>query len=139
MHANQLLSIWNSFVKALELHFGPSTYENHCQALFKCSQTGSLEEYLLNFERFCNRVTDLSPQSILDCFLSGLRREVQKEMVVLHPTSISQAIGLAKLLESKLSDRLFLARPSYQTSQATTKLIAQPSSSLLLVQPPQIP
>ncbi|KAL0405379.1 UNVERIFIED_CONTAM: hypothetical protein Slati_3851800 [Sesamum latifolium] len=89
MHSNQLLTTWDAFVNALELHFGPSTFENHRQALFKVRQTGFLTDYQLKFERLCNRVTGLSADSILDCFLSGLRLDIQKEMAILQPTSIS--------------------------------------------------
>ncbi|KAK4437340.1 hypothetical protein Salat_0067900 [Sesamum alatum] len=39
----------------------------------------------------------------------GLRCNIQKEMAILSPSSISQAIGLAKLLESKHQDHPFLS------------------------------
>ncbi|KAL0444650.1 UNVERIFIED_CONTAM: hypothetical protein Slati_2187700 [Sesamum latifolium] len=99
---NGLLSSWDAFLHALELRFGPSSYENHRQALFKVRQTGSLQDYQLEFECLCNRVVGLSRDSILDCFLSRLRLNIQKELAILHPTSISQAIGLARLIDSKL-------------------------------------
>ncbi|KAL0411133.1 UNVERIFIED_CONTAM: hypothetical protein Slati_3703000 [Sesamum latifolium] len=63
---------------------------------------GSFMEYQREFERLCNCVVGLSPEVILDYHLSGLRADIQRELVVLQPTSISQAIGLVKLLESKL-------------------------------------
>ncbi|KAL0409944.1 UNVERIFIED_CONTAM: hypothetical protein Slati_3584100 [Sesamum latifolium] len=59
------------------------------------------------FEHLCNRVVGLPPESILNCFISGLRSDIQHELAVLQPSSISQAVGLAKLVEAKLLD----ARP----------------------------
>lgn len=38
MHHNGLLSTWDEFTHALELHFGPSTFENHQQALLNSSK-----------------------------------------------------------------------------------------------------
>lgn len=43
-----------------------------------------------------------SQRHILDCFISGLKPEIQNDMAILQPTTISHAIGLAKLTESKL-------------------------------------
>lgn len=45
MHQNQLLSDWFSFTNALKLRFGPSTYDNHQDALFKLKQDGSVVDY----------------------------------------------------------------------------------------------
>ncbi|KAL0317444.1 UNVERIFIED_CONTAM: hypothetical protein Sangu_2158700 [Sesamum angustifolium] len=86
------------------MHCGPSSYENHLQALFKVRQTGSLLDFQLDFERLCNRVVGFSLESISDCFLFGLCFDTQKELAILLPTSISQAIGLARLIDAKLQD-----------------------------------
>lgn len=45
MHHNNLLSTWEEFTRGLELRFGPSTFENHQQALFKLHQTTSVADY----------------------------------------------------------------------------------------------
>ncbi|KAL0438992.1 UNVERIFIED_CONTAM: Retrovirus-related Pol polyprotein from transposon.6 [Sesamum latifolium] len=101
------LSSWEAFLRALKLRFGPSSFENHQAALFKLCQRGSLSDFQAEFECLCNRVVSLPPESVLNCFISGLRADIQHEMVVFQPSSISQAIGLAKLLEAKSLD----ARP----------------------------
>jgi hypothetical protein len=102
LHSSNLLTSWDRFTRDLELPFGPSSFENHQQALFKLKQTSTVQEYQKSFERICNRVTSLPPIAILDCFISGLRFDIQNELAILRPTTISQAIGLAKLVESKL-------------------------------------
>ncbi|MCI10163.1 hypothetical protein A2U01_0031255, partial [Trifolium medium] len=101
MFNNHLISTWEAFTGALEVRFGPSTYDNHQQALFKLKQTTSVADYQRDFERLCNRVTGLSPIAIVDCFVSGLKFHIQNELAIHQPTTISQAIGLAKLIESK--------------------------------------
>ncbi|XP_058755573.1 uncharacterized protein LOC131628770 [Vicia villosa] len=104
MHQNHLLTDWISFTRALELRFGPSTFENHQAELFKLKQTGSVMEYQTKFEQLGNQVVGLPPLAILNCFISGLNTEIQHELAIQKPTSISQAIGLAKLIESKLNE-----------------------------------
>ncbi|KAL0412968.1 UNVERIFIED_CONTAM: hypothetical protein Sradi_1498500 [Sesamum radiatum] len=107
LYSNHQLTTWDVFVRALELRFGPSSFANHQAALFKLRQRGSVADFQSEFERLCNRVVGLSPESILNCFISGLRSDIQRELAVLQPSSISQAIGLAKLVEAKILD----ARP----------------------------
>lgn len=102
MHQNHLLSSWTEFTRALEIRFGPSSFENHQQALFKLQQSSTVADYQKEFERLCNRVNGLPQLAILDCFISGLKAEIQNELAILQPTSISQAIGLAKLVETKI-------------------------------------
>ncbi|KAL0448867.1 UNVERIFIED_CONTAM: hypothetical protein Slati_1443100 [Sesamum latifolium] len=117
MHTNRQLSSWESFVRALELRFGPSTYDNHQAALFKLRQRGSVSKYQANFERVCNRIVGLPPEAVLNCFLSGLHPHIQWEMAILQPSSLSPAFGLARLLEAKFLDSkkplsaLLLPRP----------------------------
>ena len=113
MFHNLLLSTWDAFIKALEVRFGPSAYDNHQQALFKLKQTTTVTDYQREFERLCNRVNGLSPTAIIDCFISGLKNHIQNELAIHQPTSISQAIGLAKLIESKtLASRPYQTNPS---------------------------
>lgn len=102
MHHNNLFTTWDEFVRALEIRFGPLAFENHQQALFKLQQTSTVAAYQWDFERLCNRVNGLPAPAILDCFISGLRSDIQNEMAILQRTSIAQAIGLAKLVETKL-------------------------------------
>ncbi|XP_058769067.1 uncharacterized protein LOC131642924 [Vicia villosa] len=104
MHHNHLLSDWFSFIRALELRFGPSTFDNHQAELFKLKQEGTVMEYQTKFEKLGNQVVGLSQEALLNCFISGLNPEIQHELAIHKPTYISQAIGLAKLIESKFKE-----------------------------------
>ncbi|GAU42093.1 hypothetical protein TSUD_134770 [Trifolium subterraneum] len=128
---NHLLMTWEAFTGDLEVRFGPSTYDNHQQALFKLKQTTSVADYQRDFERLCNRVTGLSPTAIIDCFVSGLKFYIQNELAIHRPTTISQAIGLAKLIESKSTAARSLQTTT--TKQPTYKppLLPTPSPQLL--------
>lgn len=102
---------WESFTRALEIRFGPSSYQNHQAELFKLRQMGTVAEFQHQFEKICNRVWGLSPEIILNCFISGLLPEIRRELAILRPTNIAKALGLAKLVEAKIKDS---KPPTYQ-------------------------
>lgn len=109
MYHNSQLTDWPIFCRALELRFGPSTYENHQAQLFKLKQTGTVSEYQTQFEKLGNRVLGLPSDALLNCFISGLSPEIRNEIAIQRPFTITQAIGLAKLIEAKVKD----AKPKY--------------------------
>ena len=96
------------FHKGLGALFWPQTrnetYINHQVELFKPQQTSTVTEYQGRFECLCNCVVGLTPETILNCFISGLSIDILREFTILNPYSIAQAIGLAKLIEDKLRD-----------------------------------
>ncbi|XP_058775850.1 uncharacterized protein LOC131650137 [Vicia villosa] len=116
MHHSHLLMDWASFTRALELRFGPSTYDNHQAELFKLKQDGTVVEYQTKFEQLGNQVVGLPHDAILNCFISGLNADIRNEMAIQKPTNISQAIGLAKLIEAKLKD----SKPKFSKPYVTT-------------------
>lgn len=120
MYQNHQLFDWSSFSKALELRFGPSTYENHQAQLFKLRQYGSVTEYQTQFEKLGNRVFGLPPEALLNCFVSGLLPEIRHELAVLKPSTITQAIGLAKLVESKIKEAK--GRPTRPATSSSTNI-----------------
>ncbi|XP_058733853.1 uncharacterized protein LOC131605523 [Vicia villosa] len=116
MFQSNELTTWEAFSRALELRFGPSTYENHQAQLFKLRQHGSVTEYQASFEKLGNRVIGLPPDAILNCFISGLIPEIRSELAVQRPQSITHAIGLAKLIEAKLKD----SKPKFKGPYGST-------------------
>ncbi|XP_058742349.1 uncharacterized protein LOC131614818 [Vicia villosa] len=145
MHHNRLLTDWASFTRALELRFGPSTFANHQAELFKLKQTNSVVEYQAAFEKLGNQVVGLSHDAILNCFISGLIPEIQNEIAIHKPTSISQAIGLSKLIESKLRE----SKPKYNKpfpdpfpkppTQPTPPIPSTPPKTNTTIQPNKFP
>nr|KYP60274.1 hypothetical protein KK1_015727 [Cajanus cajan] len=115
MFHNNQLGDWTSFARALEIRFGPSSYENHQGELLKLRQTGSVTDFQVNFEKLSNRVFGIPPEVLKNCFISGLLPEIQNEIALFQPQTISQAIGLAKLIEAKLKD----AKPKFNRSSSS--------------------
>ncbi|XP_058766610.1 uncharacterized protein LOC131640216 [Vicia villosa] len=127
MHHNNLLTDWGSFVRELELRFGPSTFDNHQAELFKLKQEGSVMDYQSKFEKLCNQVVGLPHDAVLNCFISGLKSEIKNEMAIHHPRTISQAIGLAKLIESKIQDTKPKIFKPYSNSSNRNLLFNKPT------------
>ncbi|WVZ16785.1 hypothetical protein V8G54_009767 [Vigna mungo] len=55
MFNNGLLSSWEAFLRALELRFSPSKFDDPIAALYKLTQTQSLQEYLSDFSQTTRR------------------------------------------------------------------------------------
>lgn len=64
-------------LQALESRFAPSFYDDPQGALFKLQQTGTVSEYLTDFERLANQTMDIASSSLLSCFISGLIPELR--------------------------------------------------------------
>lgn len=103
---------WQEFTKAIELEFGPSVFERPRSALFKLTQSGSVGEYYLTFTALANRVTGLNSEAVLDCFISGLQPELQREVISQSPTSLMQVVSIARLFETEFQP----IKPTPQTS-----------------------
>lgn len=97
MTRNQQISSWPDLLQALEARFASSHYEDPTRTLFKLTQCGSLNDYLLDFEMLVNRIVGLAPPFLLSCFISGLSLEIRCEVQALQPPTLVQAVALACL------------------------------------------
>ena len=57
----------------------------------------------MQFTTLANRVVGVSTEAILDCFISGLKAEICRDVVAHSPDSLSKVVALAKLFEEKYS------------------------------------
>ncbi|XP_020206869.1 uncharacterized protein LOC109791920 [Cajanus cajan] len=110
---------WKQFAKALELEFGPSPYDCPRSTLFKLSQSNSVSNYYTEFMSLANRVYGLSPDALLDCFISGLKPDLKREVIAQNPLSILKAVSLAKLFEEKYIPKP-KSQPPYKPYTQTT-------------------
>lgn len=90
-------------------------------------------EYLQQFETIANRIVGLPSKALMNCFISGLKVEIQRELADLHPHSLSHAIGLAKLIEAKIND----SRPPPHRFVRHPTPTNPPNPPPLLAAPPQ--
>lgn len=92
---------WQEFTHALELEYGSSQFDRPRTALFKLTQTSLVNEFYLQFTTLANWVTKLDPNALLDCFLSGLQKELHLEVISQGPISLGQAVSIVGLFEHK--------------------------------------
>lgn len=104
MHRNDYFPSWPAMLQALESRFAPSFYDDPQGNLLKLHQTSYVSEYLTAFERLANRTMGIAPSLLLRCFIFGLVPELRREVHVLRPISLPQAIELARLQGDKMLD-----------------------------------
>lgn len=92
---------WDELVTALEDDYGPSEFDKPELALFKLTQDDSVQSYYQQFTILANRVDGITQRVLLSCFISGLKRDIQRDIIPLKPTSIPKAAALARLYEDK--------------------------------------
>jgi hypothetical protein len=100
---NQPFRSWALFAKALEMEFGPTPYESPRTTLFKLTQTTTVADFYSAFTVLANRAQGLSPEATLDCFISGLKPDIKRDVISQTPSSLSRAYTLSKLYEDKYS------------------------------------
>ncbi|XP_061362338.1 uncharacterized protein LOC133306077 [Gastrolobium bilobum] len=103
LNKNSRIVSWPQFLEALQVRFGSSDMEDYQGKLAKLMQTGTVMEYHEVFESFSNRVDGLSESFLLSCFVSGLKPEIQHEVSAFAPSTLTRAMALAKIQESKLA------------------------------------
>jgi hypothetical protein len=114
---------WNDFVRAVQMRFGPATYDDPMETLTKLRHTHSVVAYKGQFEALSNRIRNLSEAHKLSCFMSGLRDDVRLAVKMQGPRSLGEAYALAKIQE----EYLITCRKSYKPQYDGNKSNWQPS------------
>ena len=94
---NTKIESWDSFLKSLQVRFGPSELEDYQGKLSKLVHTGSALDYQEEFKSLSNKVDGLSESFLLSCFISGLNPTIQHEVASFQPTTLTKAMTLAKV------------------------------------------
>lgn len=101
MRKKNEIPTWDALTKAMELEFGPSYYEAPRAKLFKLYQATSVKEYHRQFVVLANRAEGFSDDAVLDCFISGLKPDIRRDVLAQSPMTLSSAVALAKLYDEK--------------------------------------
>jgi len=112
--SNLLLDCW-ALTQAMEAHFGLSPLDSPRAALFKLVQIESVYQYYHQFSALANHMEDLPDTALLDYFISGLKSDIKREVLVQAPSSLFQAVALAKLYEEKVSPVTYTTKACYHT------------------------
>jgi hypothetical protein len=111
------LGCWDNFARAMQLRFGPPSYDDPMGLLIKLKHVNSIEEYKGLFESLSNRIRNLSSMHKLSCFMSGLKDEVRLAIKMQGPRTLGEAYALAKIQEQYLANVKGSTRPSYEANK----------------------
>jgi hypothetical protein len=111
------LGCWDNFARAIQLRFGPPSYDDPMKLLIKLKHVNSIEEYKGLFESLSNRIRNLSSMHKLNCFMSGLKDEVRLATKMQGPRTLGEAYALAKIQEQYLANVKRSTRPSCEANK----------------------
>ncbi|GMY13638.1 hypothetical protein FCV25MIE_08877 [Fagus crenata] len=100
-------------IAGLYARYGPMEFDDNFGDLTKLKQIGIVREYEGYFERLLSRwlrVGRLPPSQQVGCFISGLKDHLRVNVQALKPTSLSSAVGLARLYGAKCHSQLIQRR-----------------------------
>ncbi|GKF92590.1 retrotransposon-related protein, partial [Tanacetum coccineum] len=89
------------FEESVKNRFGPSKYEDSKGALSKLLQLGTVEDYQREFKKLMNKVTDIPESLLISFYISGLKLNLQHELLVSRPTMLGDAFSLTRITEAR--------------------------------------
>lgn len=92
---------WEGFKEECNLRFGPVLRCTRLVELSKLQQTGSVEDYQRKFVQHLARAESLTNENEVEIFISGLQEPITVEILIHLPMSLSRAMHLARLYESR--------------------------------------
>ncbi|CAM8941280.1 unnamed protein product [Rhodiola kirilowii] len=120
LYSTHQVTDWLEFVQDIKARFGPSAYWDPEVALNKLHQTTSVASYIAEFESLSLKTPDLNPRNLLKRFMAVLKDEVHREMVLMRPTNLRVAMGMARIAEQKLNEtRNWVTRPTFSRTSVT--------------------
>jgi hypothetical protein len=112
---------WGEFCDALVARFGGDPLQDFEGELYKLRQTGTLADYLNEFDALSVKVPNMPEASRVKCFVAGLAEDLRVEVKYLRPTTVAMAISIAKMQEARE-----LARQKRQGGQSSSSSLLTP-------------
>jgi hypothetical protein len=104
---------WTQFVTELYECFDTDT--NHLGRLTKLKQSGTVEDFIAAFEHLDFRTEGMTDAFFRECFISGLKEEIQAHVLMAQPTTWVEATKKSKEAQQIVSSQnrkpSFIPRP----------------------------
>ena len=123
VNSERTLLYWEELVKILQEQYGPAEFQNPDEYLGAVKQTGTVQEYRLEFAKRAARVKNWPEHCLLGIFLNGLKEELKADVRIHKPRSVYKAVSLALEYETKLGSMKTHKAQSF--SAQNTKLPTQ--------------
>ncbi|XP_019459980.1 PREDICTED: uncharacterized protein LOC109359744 [Lupinus angustifolius] len=92
---------WEGFKIAVVRRFQPSMVQNPFEQLLALRQTGTMEEYVEEFEKYVGALREIDPEFVKGIFLNGLKEEVKAEVKLYEHPNLTEVIHKALMVEEK--------------------------------------
>lgn len=92
---------WQEFCDGLHARYGATQFQDFFGELIKLQQVGSVCDYHTQFEKLLAKVGRLSQDRQVSWFVSGLKDTIKADVLAGRPTTLTSAIGLARLYEAR--------------------------------------
>nr|DAD19760.1 TPA_asm: hypothetical protein HUJ06_021223 [Nelumbo nucifera] len=124
---NKIMLIWD----------GPSSWNNSIYDmvqpnffgdLTKLRQMVSVRDYQAQFERLLTGVGRVTPEQQVSCFISGLKDSIRFDVLAARPTTLLEAIGLARLYEARNNSWRWSMIPESKSSHSFKSSASTPST-----------
>lgn len=94
---------WIEFKRCCSFRFGQPSHSSPWRDVFDLKQTGSVDEYLRQFEQCLARATHLiSVDQYVNLFTAGLDESIRFDVEMQNPTDLIEATNLARAFERRL-------------------------------------
>ncbi|CAA0838264.1 Unknown protein [Striga hermonthica] len=132
MKSNNLLTDWKAFLVNLKHRFGSSVYEDPEGALSKLVQNTSVAEFQSAFEDLMNKVRGISESLLISFFVTGLKPDIRRELLLNRPSSLMEAFALARAYEARAEEMRFNLRIGPKGNQTSPQAhFSQPNAHAL--------
>lgn len=81
------------------------SFRNYTWLIAKLVQTTTVADYHATFERYLNRVEDLTESALIPIFIQGLKQPLQEKVELQQPASLAEAMELALRLAATQEER----------------------------------
>ncbi|KAJ8752156.1 hypothetical protein K2173_003764 [Erythroxylum novogranatense] len=122
---------WEELTRAIFKRFGPTEYDPS-EALSRLKQTTTVVDYQQEFEKLSHRVDNLPASFLVGSFIAGLREEIRLDVKIKQPRTLSDAIGVTRLVEERnllQKKQSTTSKPSWSSKTITPSLLVPAPSA----------
>ncbi|XP_070047400.1 uncharacterized protein [Nicotiana tomentosiformis] len=117
MFRNKQLIDWPHFAGKIRIRFRDQSLRSPEGRLSKLLQITTVADFRARFEAIANESVSLPEVMLVECFISGLKMDIQTEVAIRGPTTLEKAIRLAYLYEQKIDMARGPIRPAFARTQ----------------------
>jgi hypothetical protein len=110
-----------NFTQRLIKRFDRKDPELHFRELAQLKQTGSPEAYISEFHRVVVMVSDISEGHLVMLFVEGLMEPLRGWVKAYKPTSLHDAINMARDMQDAVPKRCFSPKPTFTLKTKETR------------------